>query len=114
MNRSRDLPSVIEKFRGLETLSCVWEVSECPIPFLPLSNVDIVTCWVYVTGQITSRHIECSEFIPLALTFTQFTVSQVLPSAVSQLFLLLPLTPTNARMQLTGYSFSRDSLTTHY
>jgi hypothetical protein len=43
---------------------------------------------VYVTRQITSRRIEYSEFIPLALTVTQFTISQLLPSAVSQLLLL--------------------------
>jgi hypothetical protein len=59
----------------------------------------------YVTRQITSRRIEYSEFIPLALTFTQFTITpQLLPSAVSQLLLLLPFTPANAKLQLTGYS----------
>jgi hypothetical protein len=47
-----------------------------------------------------------SEFILLALTFTQFTVPQLLPSAVSQLLLLLPFTLANARLQLTGYSLS--------
>jgi hypothetical protein len=40
----------------------------------------------------------------LALTFTQFTISQILPSAVSQLLLLLPFTPANVRLQLTVYS----------
>jgi hypothetical protein len=53
----------------------------------------IVTCWVYVTRQITSRRIRYSEFIALALTFIQFTVSQLLPSAVSQLHLLLESLP---------------------
>jgi hypothetical protein len=43
---------------------------------------------VYVTRQITLRRIQYSEFIPLALTVTQFTISQLLPSAVSQLLIL--------------------------
>jgi hypothetical protein len=57
-------------------------------PFL-----NTVTCWVYVTRQITSRRIGYSEFIPLALTITQ-----LLPSAVSQLLLLesLPCTRYNS------------------
>jgi hypothetical protein len=59
-----------------------------------------VTSWVYVTRQVTSRRLEYSEFIALALTFTQFTISQLLPSAVSQ------ITPANARLQLSGYSRS--------
>jgi hypothetical protein len=53
----------------------------------------IVTCWVYVTRQITSRCLGSSEFIPLALTFIQFTITQVLPSAVSHLLLLLESLP---------------------
>jgi hypothetical protein len=55
------------------------------IGFVP---VDTVASWVYATRQITSRRIRYSEFIPLALTFTQFTISQLLPSAVSQLLIL--------------------------
>jgi hypothetical protein len=42
-----------------------------------------------VTRQLTSRLIAYSEFIPLALTFTPFTISQLLSSAVSQLRLLM-------------------------
>jgi hypothetical protein len=42
----------------------------------------------YATRQITSHRLGTSEFIPLALTVTQFTVSQLLPSAVSQILLL--------------------------
>jgi hypothetical protein len=60
----------------------------------------VLGCWVYVTRQITSRRIGYSEFITLALTTTQFTISQVLPSAISQLLLLFPFNPANARLQL--------------
>jgi hypothetical protein len=35
----------------------------------------IVACWVYITQQITSLRIQYSEFILLALTLTQFTIS---------------------------------------
>jgi hypothetical protein len=42
-----------------------------------------------VTRQVTSRLIWYSEFIPLALTFTPFTIIQLLPSTVSQLRLLM-------------------------
>jgi hypothetical protein len=62
------------------------------------------------TRQITLRCIEYSEFIPLALTITQFTVPQLLPSAVSQLH---PLLSATAGLQLNGYSLSSNSLTTH-
>jgi hypothetical protein len=48
----------------------------------------IVTCWVYVTRQVTLRRFAYSEFIPLAHTFTWFTISQLLSSAVSQLLVL--------------------------
>jgi hypothetical protein len=54
-----------------------------------------------ITQQITSHRIAYSEFIPLA-----HTVTPLLPSAVSQLLLLLPFTPANAGLQLTGYSLS--------
>jgi hypothetical protein len=67
-----------------------------------------------VTRQITSRRIAYSEFIPLALTVKQFTVTPLLPSVVSQLLPLTPFTPTNARLQLTGFSLSSNSLNNHY
>jgi hypothetical protein len=54
----------------------------CPSPVY--IYIYIVTCWVYVTRQVTSRRIAYSEIITLALTFQQFTITQVLPSAVSQ------------------------------
>jgi hypothetical protein len=54
-----------------------------------IASYIIVTCWVYVTRQVTSRRIGSSEFIPLAHTFTSFTILQLLPSAVSQLLILL-------------------------
>jgi hypothetical protein len=41
-----------------------------------------------ITRQVTSRHIQYSEFIPLALTFTPFTILQLLPSTESQLLIL--------------------------
>jgi hypothetical protein len=50
---------------------------------------NIVTCWVYVTRQITSCHIKYNKFIPLGHTFTQSTITQALPSAVSQILLLM-------------------------
>jgi hypothetical protein len=65
---------------------------------------------MYVTRQITSRRLGSSEFIPLALTVTQFTVTPLLSSAVAQLLPLIPFTPANARLQLTGYSLSSNSL----
>jgi hypothetical protein len=37
----------------------------------------------YDTQQITLRRLGYSEFIALALTLTQFTISQLLPSPVS-------------------------------
>jgi hypothetical protein len=43
---------------------------------------------MYVTRQVTSRLIAYSEFIPLALTFTPFTILQLLLSTVSQLLTL--------------------------
>jgi hypothetical protein len=38
---------------------------------------------------MTSRRTEYSEFVALALTITQFTITRLLQSAVSQLLLLL-------------------------
>jgi hypothetical protein len=52
------------------------------------SSINIVTCWVYVTRQITLRRIAYGEFIPLAHTFTPFTILQLLPSTVLQLLVL--------------------------
>jgi hypothetical protein len=73
-------------------------------------NNSNVTCWVYVRRQITSRRIEYSEFIPLALTFTQFTILQLLPSAVSHLLLLLSATATIqlTRQHLVPYCVTPD------
>jgi hypothetical protein len=65
------------------------------LPFLQLSlfcvepvYIYIVTYWVYVTRQLTSRRIQYNEFTALALTFTPFTILQVLPSTVSRLLIL--------------------------
>jgi hypothetical protein len=70
------------------------------------------------TWQITSRSIEYSEFIPLALTITHFTISQVLPSAVSQTLLLLeylPCTRYSPTRRLLEFNWlvNRYSLVTH-
>jgi hypothetical protein len=49
----------------------------------------IVTCWVcHATNNFTPSWIK-RIYSTLALTITQFTVSQLLPSAVSHLLLLL-------------------------
>jgi hypothetical protein len=56
---------------------------------------------VCITRQITSRRIEYSEFIPLALTLTQFTISQVLPFAVLQITSLVVISVHSVTMDFT-------------
>jgi hypothetical protein len=74
----------------------------------------IVTCWVYGTRHVTSRPSGSSEFIAHSLLHLHNSQFQLLPSAVSQIqLLLLPFTPANAGLQLTGYSLSSNSLLTH-
>jgi hypothetical protein len=73
-------------------------------------------CWVYNARQIPSHRIGSSEFIEHSLLHLYNSQLQLLPSAVSQLLLLLPFTPANAGLQLTGYSLSLvtgSMLTTH-
>jgi hypothetical protein len=77
------------------------------------NNEHNVTCCVYVMRQVNLRFIGSSEFIPLALTLTQFTILKLLPSAVSQLQLWLEsLSSSSAILQLTSYSLSSNSLFT--
>jgi hypothetical protein len=66
-------------------------------------SLNTVTCWVY-NERNNFTPIGYSEFNPHSLLHLHNSQFQLLPLAVSQLLLLLPFTPANARLQLTSYS----------